>query len=135
RDMEKEEHQGMIEWKDKTSRFCSHNEPVHSRQKESTIVNEKGILRKEMVTVEKSLCCNHIVNPIPVFCLSEGMLLEIPILKFYESMLSMSGTTLSGYSRILNDYARGNGKTSNERISLSSLSRAWNCYLTQLEIR
>ncbi|GMR53316.1 hypothetical protein PMAYCL1PPCAC_23511, partial [Pristionchus mayeri] len=101
---------------------------------EVTIVGEKGVLRKETITVETSICCKHVVTPTEVFCLSEGMLIELPLLRFYESLLAMNGTTLSGYCRTLNDYARETGRSSEDIISLSSLSRAWNSYLSQLNI-
>ncbi|GMT28501.1 hypothetical protein PFISCL1PPCAC_19798, partial [Pristionchus fissidentatus] len=101
---------------------------------ECMLADERGLLSKVTITVESSTCCKHIIFPSRVFCLSDSLILAPALLKFYESLLAMNGTTLSGYWRSLVDYAKESTRSTDDLISLSSLSREWNLYILKMEI-
>ncbi|GMR53672.1 hypothetical protein PMAYCL1PPCAC_31718, partial [Pristionchus mayeri] len=124
----------VIQWKDVASTRCDHAQPLHRKTRECTVVDDRGVLSKTLVTIETSVCCKNIIYPSSVFCLSEGMILNTSLLKFYESMLAKAAMTLSGYWRSLVDYGLEMGRSQEEILSLSSLSRAWNAYLARLHI-
>ncbi|KAF8376046.1 hypothetical protein PRIPAC_82475 [Pristionchus pacificus] len=134
---EEEEEEGEkipIEWVNQAYKFCPHQEPLHSREKEVVWVDSKGIQDGKVITFLTSSCCRYFTSEKTAFAISEAMVLDIDLLRIYESFLAKNATTLSGYHKSLVDFRDNYGVKTDRVISLSSLSRAWNEYLTRLEI-
>ncbi|KAF8368611.1 hypothetical protein PRIPAC_86440, partial [Pristionchus pacificus] len=134
---EEEEEEGEkipIEWVNQAYKFCPHQEPLHSREKEVVWVDSKGIQDGKVITFLTSSCCRYFTSEKTAFAISEAMVLDIDLLRIYESFLAKNATTLSGYHKSLVDFRDNYGVKTDRVISLSPLSRAWNEYLTRLEI-
>ncbi|GMR50736.1 hypothetical protein PMAYCL1PPCAC_20931, partial [Pristionchus mayeri] len=85
-----------IEWVDKEYGYCSHQEPLEHKDRESTWVDAKGVQSRRVITFLSNSCCRYFKTGTIGYALSEAMILDINLLRYYESSLAKNATTLSG---------------------------------------